>query len=50
MSIIKSFSVCDKNGKLEDMLYIQHETSNFSIIRIIRTINILNFSIITIKI
>ena len=32
MSIIKSFSVCDKNGEQGDMFYIQHNTSNFSII------------------
>ena len=32
MSIIKSFSVCDKNGEQGDMFYIQHGTSNFSII------------------
>lgn len=35
MSIIKSFSVCDNNGEPRDMFYIQHKTSNFSIIRII---------------
>lgn len=32
MSIIKSFSVCDKNGEDGDMFYIQHGTSNFTII------------------
>lgn len=32
MSIIKSFSVCDKNGQEGDMFYIQHGTSNFTII------------------
>ena len=32
MSIIKSFSVCDKNGEAGDMFYIQHGTSNFTII------------------
>lgn len=32
MSIVKSFSVCDKNGEQGDMFYIQHGTSNFTII------------------
>ena len=32
MSIIKSFSVCDKNGEQGDMFYIRHGTSNFTII------------------
>lgn len=32
MSIIKSFSVCDKNGEPGDMFYIKHGTSNFTII------------------
>ena len=32
MSIIKSFSVIDKNGEAGDMFYIQHGTSNFTII------------------
>ncbi len=31
-SVIKSFSVCDKNGEQGDMFYIQHGTSNFTII------------------
>lgn len=32
MSIVKSFSVYDKNGEPGDMFYIQHGTSNFTII------------------
>lgn len=32
MSIIKSFSVYDKDGQPGDMFYIQHGTSNFTII------------------
>ena len=32
MSIIKSFSVTDTNGEPGDMFYIQHGTSNFTII------------------
>lgn len=32
MSIVKSFSVYDKNGEAGDMFYIQHGTSNFTII------------------
>lgn len=32
MSIIKSFSVYDNNGKPGDMFYIQHNSSNFTII------------------
>ena len=32
MSTIKSFSVCDKNGEAGDMFYIQHGSSNFTII------------------
>lgn len=32
MIIIKSFSVCDTNGEKGDMFYIQHGTSNFTII------------------
>lgn len=32
MSIVKSFSVFDKNGEAGDMFYIQHGTSNFTII------------------
>lgn len=32
MSIIKSFSVSDKNGEPGDMFYIQHNSSNFTII------------------
>lgn len=32
MSIIKSFSVKDKNGEQGDMFYIQHNTGNFTII------------------
>ena len=31
-SVIKSFSVCDKNGEQGDMFYIKHGTSNFTII------------------
>lgn len=31
-SIVKSFSVCDKNGEQGDMFYIRHGTSNFTII------------------
>jgi len=32
MSIVKSFSVYDKNGEAGDMFYIQHVSSNFTII------------------
>ena len=32
MSIVKSFSVYDKNGEAGDMFYIQHGTNNFTII------------------
>ena len=32
MSIIKSFAVTDANGEPGDMFYIQHGTSNFTII------------------
>lgn len=32
MSIIKSFSVCDKNGEAGDMFYIQHNSKNFTIV------------------
>ena len=31
-SVIKSFSVCDKNGEQGDMFYIKHGSSNFTII------------------